>query len=382
MKARLIAVLCMSSLLAGCSPEEDVPEVTPVGIGVYELTESEIRQQWHVVGRTQAVESVAIRARIEGEVNEVLFQRGGRVDAGEVLFRLNDDMAREQVRRAEAQVNSRRSANTLAQSNFQRGLELRAEGYLSTADLDRLRNEAEQAESALEDAEAALRQSRLNLDYTVIRAPISGRAGDTRVTLGDLVSPASGVLLEIIDPDPIRVQFQLTDREFSELSHMRDQAQRAIGLDAFALLDGHRRHPFPGIIEFVDIVVQETTGTVAATASFANPEETLLPGQFVTLLIERSDPVPGLLVPEQAVQRNQLGPFVMRVGPDGTVSQRQLTLGSRYGSAWQVEDGLQVGDLVVVEGLQKIRPDMPAQLSYYDRDPETGLLAPREMIQP
>lgn len=382
MKARLIAVLCMSAFLVGCGSEPDVPEATPVGIGVYEFTESEIRQQWNVVGRTQAVESVAIRARTEGEVTEVLVQRGGRVDAGDVLFRLNDDMAREQVGRAEAQVNSWRSANTLAQRNFQRGLELRAEGYLSIADLDRLRNEAEQAESALADAEAALRQSRLNLDYTVIRAPISGRAGDTRVTLGDLVSPASGALLEIIDPDPIRVQFQLTDREFAQVSNMRDQTQSTIGLETYMLLDGYQRHPFPGTIEFVDIVVQETTGTVAATATFANPAETLLPGQFVTLLIERSESTPGLLVPEQAVQRNQLGPFVMQVGPDGTVSQRQLTLGPRYGSAWQVEDGLQVGDLVVVEGLQKIRPDMPTQLSFYDRDPETGLLAPREMIQP
>lgn len=383
MKKKLIVMLCMGALLlVGCGSEEEMASELPVGIGVYEITEAEIRQQWRVIGRTQAVESVELRARIEGEVTEVLFQRGSHVDAGDVMFRLKDDIAREQVRRSEAQVDSRRSALTLARRNFQRGLELQAEGYLSTADLDRLRNEAEQAESALSDAEAALRQSRLNLDYTVITAPISGRAGNTSVTMGDLVGPGSGALVEIIAPDPIRVQFQLTDREFSNLSHVRGQGLTAIGLDVYLLLDGQRRHPFPGVIDFVDIAVQETTGTVDATARFANPDEALVPGLFVTLLFERSEPMSGLLVPEQAVQRNQLGPFVMRVASDDTVSQRQLTLGPRYGGAWQVQDGLEVGDLVVVEGLQKIRPDTPVQVSHYQRDPETGLLAPREMIQP
>lgn len=382
MKARLIVSLFLGALVTGCGSGEEVVPTPPVGIGVYEITETEISQQWRVTGRTQAADSVEVRARVEGEVTEVLFQRGSRVEAGDKLFRLKDDTFREQVRRAEAQVDSRRSALTLARRNFERGQELQAEGYLSTADLDRLRNEAEQAGSALSDAEAALRQSRLDLDYTVIAAPISGRAGNTSVTVGNLVGPGAGALVEIIAPDPIRVQFQLTDREFLNLSEVPGLPLPAIGLDVHLLLEGQRRHPFPGIIDFVDIAVQESTGTVAATARFANPEETLVPGLFVTLLFERSEPEPRRLVPEQAVQRNQLGPFVMRMTADETVSQQQITLGPRYGAAWEIADGLEVGDRVVVEGLQKIRPDMPVQLSYYERDPETGLLAPREMIRP
>lgn len=382
MKAVFISLSFACLLLVGCEPQDDPPPPPPVGVGVYELTPVGVKQQWRISARTRAVESVQVRARVEGEVTEVLFERGGRVDVNDPLFRLEDDTYREQVRRVEAQVSSRRSALALAQRNLERGLEIGDRGYLSAADLDRLRNEAEQAGSALADAEAALRQSRLDLDYTVIKAPIGGRVGNTDITVGNLVGPGTGPLVEIIALDPIRAEFQLTDREFAALTRMRSQWLESSPFDVELLLEDGRRHPSPGSMDFVDIAVNESTGTVDATALFGNPDETLVPGLFVTLVFESKQPASGLLLPEQAVQRNQLGPYVMIVGPDGAVGERQVTLGPRQGAAWQVESGLEPGDLVVVEGLQKIRPGIPVQITRYDRDPATGLLAPSELIQP
>jgi len=382
MKNAALPLILSGLLLAGCdAPDEPVAQPS-VGVGVYELAQVDITRQWRVSARTRAAESVQVRARVEGEVLEVLFQRGTRVNAGDPLFRLKDDTYREQVQRADAQLAARRSVHALAERNLQRGLEINERGYLSAADMDRLRNEAEMAESALADAEATLRQTRLSLDYTTIEAPISGRIGNTSVTVGNLVGPGSGPLVEIIAPDRMRAEFQLTDREFTDLARLHGQGLRADAFEVYLLLEDNRRHSAPGTLDFVDIAVNESTGTVDATALFENPDEMLVPGLFVTLLFESAEPAPGLLLPEQAVQRNQLGPFVMLVGPDRGVSARQVTLGARQGPAWQLEEGLRSGDLVVIEGLQKIRPGTTVQLSRYERDPATGLLAPGEMIRP
>ncbi len=383
MKNLVMSLLCLPLVLSGCGSEEAPTPAPTVGVGVFELTEVGIKRQWRVSARTRAVESVQVRARVEGEVAEVLFERGGRVDANAPLFRLDEGTYREGVRRAEARVAARESALTLAQRNLARGLEIGERGYLSAADLDRLRNETEEAESALVEAEAALRQSRLDLNYTVIKAPIGGRIGDTDVTVGNLIGPEAGALVQIVALDPIRAEFQLTDREFAGLMRNRDQWLETPVFDVYLLLEDGRRHPSPGAIDFVDIAINESTGTVDATALFANPDETLFPGLLVTLLFESKQPASGLLVPEAAVQRNQLGPYVMLVAPDGqTVKERQVTLGPRQGTAWQVKSGVNPGELVVVEGLQKIRPGQPVQMQKYDRDPTTGLLAPSELVKP
>ncbi|MCC5862894.1 MAG: efflux RND transporter periplasmic adaptor subunit [Gammaproteobacteria bacterium] len=378
--AALPLILC-GILLSGCGSPEELVAPPAVGVGVYELSELDITRQWRISARTRAADSVQVRARVEGEVQEVLFERGTRVNAGDPLFRLKGDTYREQVRRADAQLAARRSAQVLARRNLERALEINERGYLSAADMDRLRNEAEMAESALADAEAVLRQTRLNLDYTTITAPISGRIGNTAVTVGNLVGPGSGPLVEIIAPDRIRAEFQLTDREFTDLVRMHGQGLRADAFEVYLLLEDNQPHPTPGTVDFVDIAVNQSTGTVDATALFDNVDEMLVPGMFVTLLFSSAEPAPGLLLPEQAVQRNQLGPFVMLVDHDGGVSVRQVTLGARQGPAWQLESGLRLGDLVVVEGLQKIRPGATVQPSYYERDPATGLLAPSEMIR-
>lgn len=381
----ILVVLSLVSLLflAGCQAEDEaVAPPAPIGVGIYEIRLVDINREWQLSARTEALEAVQVRARIDAEVTEVMFDRGARVRAGDILFRLDDETLRDQLRQAEAQVEARRSALELAERNLGRGLEVADRGFLSAADIDKLRDAANQARSALTAAEATLAQSRQNLDYTVIRAPIDGRVGDTVATVGNLVGPGFGPLVRLLATDPVVARFQLTDREFRELVRQRNRGLDAARLEIRLLLEDDQAHPWPGELDFVDIAVDETTGTAQITARFPNPDDDLVPGLFATVVIKARERQPTLLVPQQAVRRNQLGHFVLVVQPDETLSERQITLERELRTASIVAAGLEPGDLVVVEGLQKVRAGSSVQTARYDWDSATGLLAPVEQARP
>ncbi|MFW5816569.1 MAG: efflux RND transporter periplasmic adaptor subunit [Wenzhouxiangella sp.] len=381
---KLILPLLVSAclLLVACGSAEDPAPPPPVGVGVYEIRPVDLNRQWRVSARTEAVEAVRVQARVNAEVTAVLFERGARVRAGDVLFRLEDEPLRDQMRQAEAQVKARRSALELAERNLARGLEVADRGFLSAADIDKLRDAASQAQSALTAAEAALAQASLNLDYTLVRAPIDGRVGDTVATVGNVVGPASGPLVSLLATDPIVARFQLTDREFRELIRQRNRGLAADTFEISLLMEEDEPYAWPGELDFVDIAVDETTGTAQITARFPNPDDGLVPGLFATVEIETREQQPALLVPKQAVRRNQLGQFVLVVQPDQTVSERQITLERELRVASVVETGLEPGELVVVEGLQKVRAGGAVKTASYDWDSDTGLLAPIERAEP
>lgn len=382
MKPILPLLVSSCFLLSACGSPEDPAPAPPVGVGVYEIQPVGMNRQWRISARTEAVEAVEVRARVDAEVTAVLFDRGARVRAGDVLFRLDDETLRDQVRQAEAQLEARRSALELAERNLARGLEVADRGFLSAADIDKLRDAANQARSALTAAEATLAQASLNLDYTIIRAPIDGRVGDTVATVGNVVGPASGPLVRLLATDPIVARFQLTDREFRELVRRRNRGLDTAQLEIRLLLEDDEPHPWPGELDFVDIAVDETTGTAQITARFPNPDDDLVPGLFATVEIEAREQQPTLLVPQQAIRRNQLGQFVLVVQPDQTVAERQITLERELRTASVVATGLEPGELVVVEGLQKVSPGSRVQTAAYDWDDATGLLAPVERTAP
>ncbi|MEE4639192.1 MAG: efflux RND transporter periplasmic adaptor subunit [Wenzhouxiangella sp.] len=358
------------------------PAAPPVGVGVYQMQPVEINREWRLSARTEALETVDVQARVQAEVTEVLFDRGARVDAGAVLFRLDDQTQREQFRQAQAQVESALSSVELAERNLARGLEVADRGFLSAADIDKLRDAERQARSALETAQAALAQAQQNLEYTTIRAPIAGRVGDTNATVGNLVGPGSGPLVRLQANDPILARFQLTDREFLQLVQQRNLGFDLDQLEIRLIVEEDQVHPLPGTLDFVDIAVDQATGTADVTARFPNPDDSLVPGLFVTVELRLVQPESRLLVPNQAVSRNQLGQFVWVVRPDNTVAERQISVERELRTASILASGLDAGDQVVVEGLQKIRPGSLVQTSRYDWDAETGLLAPVGPSQP
>lgn len=382
MRNPLLLLVVAGLLLSACSAPDEPPATPPVGVGIYEIRPLEVNREWRVSARTEAVETVRVLARVEAEVKAVLFERGARVSAGDVLFRLDDEALRDQLRQAEAQVEARRSALELAERNLARGLEVADRGFLSAADMDRLRDAANQARSALTSAEATLAQSRLNLDYSVIRAPIDGRIGDTAASVGNVVGPGSGALTQLLATDPVLARFQLTDREFLELVRQRNLGLNLEQLEIRLLYGDNEQHPWTGELDFVDIQVDRVTGTADVTARFPNPEDTVVPGLFATVEMELRQPEARLLVPRQAIGRNQLGQFVLIVLPDDTVAERQISLERELRTSAVVETGLEDGDRVIVEGLQKVRPGVRVQTARYDWDSTTGLLAPAERLQP
>jgi len=377
-----ILLVVSGLLLSACSAPDEPAATPPVGVGIYEIRPLGVNREWRVSARTEAVETVRVLARVEAEVKAVLFERGARVSAGDVLFRLDDEALHDQLRQAEAQVEARRSALELAERNLARGLEVADRGFLSAADMDRLRDAANQARSALTAAEATLAQSRLNLDYSVIRAPIDGRIGDTAASVGNVVGPGSGALTQLLATDPVLARFQLTDREFLELVRQRNLGLNLEQLEIRLLYGDNEQHPWTGELDFVDIQVDTVTGTADVTARFPNPEDTVVPGLFATVEMELRQPESRLLVPRQAIGRNQLGQFVLIVLPDETVAERQISLERELRTSAVVETGLEDGDRVIVEGLQKVRPGVRVQTARYDWDPTTGLLAPAERLQP
>jgi len=382
MRNPILLLVVSGLLLSACSAPDEPAATPPVGVGIYEIRPLGVNREWRVSARTEAVETVRVLARVEAEVKAVLFERGARVSAGDVLFRLDDEALRDQLRQAEAQVEARRSALELAERNLARGLEVADRGFLSAADMDRLRDAANQARSALTAAEATLAQSRLNLDYSVIRAPIDGRIGDTAASVGNVVGPGSGALTQLLATDPVLARFQLTDREFLELVRQRNLGLNLEQLEIRLLYGDNEQHPWTGELDFVDIQVDTVTGTADVTARFPNPEDTVVPGLFATVEMELRQPESRLLVPRQAIGRNQLGQFVLIVLPDDTVAERQISLERELRTSAVVETGLEDGDRVIVEGLQKVRPGVRVQTARYDWDPTTGLLAPAERLQP
>jgi membrane fusion protein (multidrug efflux system) len=204
-------------------------------------------------------------------------------------------------------------------------------------------------------AQAALEQAKINLGYTEIHSPINGRIGLANYTVGNLVGPQTGSLATIVSQDPIYVIFQATERDVLDYKR-RLAAQGNQHLVVHIKLPDGTTYPEAGMTNFLDVQVGSTTDTVAVRAQFPNPQDLLLAGGFVTVTAERGAPKSALVVPQSAIQVDQAGRFALVVGDDKKVELRRVTTGSEQGPSVVVSDGLKQGELVIVEGIQKVRP--------------------------
>lgn len=204
-------------------------------------------------------------------------------------------------------------------------------------------------------AQADLDSANLNLGYTKIHAPIEGRIGASSVDVGNLIGPDSGVLATVIDLDPMRVAFSLDERAYLNVAAAVRAGSMPELVPRIRLANGEI-FPQDGTIAFADNQVDPGTGTVRVFVDFPNPDKILLPGQFVDIILTTADPEEQILIPQVAVQLNQSGPFVLVVNPDDRVELRQIATGARDGANIVVESGLTVGERIIVEGIQKVRP--------------------------
>lgn len=359
-------VVAALALLAGCDGQSQTPppQPPPPGVTVAPVTRAEINPVFEVVGQTEAVDEVDLRARVQGFLVDRAFAEGDDVRQGELLFAIEKAPYEAALAVAAASVDQAQAAVARTRKDLERARILFSRGNVSEKTLDDAVAAERDARAQVAAAEARQREARLNLGYTDIYAPIDGRIGRAAYSVGNLVGPESDVLATLVKLDPIYAVFNVSERLY--LSYKQGTAAEPAAADGGEAapvprlrLANNQDYPHAGKIAFVDNRVDPMTGTIAVRAIFPNPEKLLVPGIFVTVRLSDREPEPALLIPQAAVQEDQAGRFVLVAKPDNTAEVRRIATGERTGVSWQVTNGLAEGELVIYEGIQKVRPGSP-----------------------
>ncbi|MGF1551070.1 MAG: efflux RND transporter periplasmic adaptor subunit [Paracoccaceae bacterium] len=310
-------------------------------------------------GRFEAADEIAVRARVEGRLDAVHFRPGQIVERGDLLFTLDARPFEAALAEAEARVAEARAARRLAEAELTRQQRLRDGGHVSEAVLDEAVQAAEAAGAAIAAAEAAAHRARLDLDFTRIHAPVTGRISDDAVSPGNLIAAgaAGAVLTTIVSLDPIHFVFDATERQY--LDYLRategtDLRERAGTTPVAVRLIDEPDFAHEGAIDFVDNRLDRATGTIRGRAVLANPDGLLTPGMFGRLRLVTAEAAETVLIPEHAVVSDGPGKAVWVVADDGTVTRRAVALGERAEGLRIVETGLAAGERVAVSALHAL----------------------------
>src|SRR5690554_2876608 len=329
--SRLLALLLTSIfVLSGCSdpaPQQQNQRPAPQ-VGVYELEEQPLALSSALPGRTRAWRTAEVRPQVNGIIEERLFVEGSVVEEGSVLYQIDDAPYRAALARANASLTNARN------------LAKRYENLVGTRSISQ--QQYDDALAALRSAEAEYEAASINMNYTRVTAPTTGKISRSRVSEGalvtrllDLQSAIEAGLIEADENDVVEVSL---------------------------VLENGQDYPHTGLLKFSEVVVDEGTGSVTLRAEFPNPDGKLLPGMFVRALVEEGTRPNAILVPQQAVSRDTRGvPTVWVLAEDNTVSVRQIETERTVGNAWLVQKGLQAGEQVVTEGVQRLAPGIPVQ---------------------
>lgn len=305
------------------------------------------------IGRNTAFESVSITPQVGGRITERHFQDGDNLNKGQLLFVIDPRPYKAQLDAAQASLQQANAALDLAKIQFERDRELVGSRAISKQDYDTKKNTVDIVQAQIEAAKAAIETAQINLDYCYIHSPIDGRAGARLVDVGNVVQANTTSLLSIQRLDPIYANFTITERDLPEV---QKQMSRGL-LRAQVRLSGDPEDGArSGKVEFLDNSVQNSTGTVNLRATVPNSDRHFWPGQFVNVKLVLTTEKGALLIPNQATQISQRGPFVYVVKPDNSAELRPVTLGQRQGSDVVVASGLTSGERVVVTGQLLVRP--------------------------
>jgi membrane fusion protein (multidrug efflux system) len=359
---RTAVLVCLGSfILAGCGDQKQGQQQAggppPAAVGVVTLQERPVAKGYEFIGRIQAVSQVDILARVEGFLEAVHFREGQEVKKGDLLFTIEKDLFKAQVDQYDAQVAAAQANLANAEIQYERDLQLVKNQNVpqSTVDKDKAARDAGKAQVLL--AQAQLEQAKINLGYTDIYAPIDGKIGATTYDVGNLVSPSSKALVTLVSQDPMYVTFPVSQEKLLEIRHSRKQDDGSLTKIEFVVRFGDgTQYPYAGRWDFTAPQVSQQTDTVEMRATLTNPDRMLIDGQYVKVILKEREAQNRLVVPQAAVQTAQGGNQVLVVGTDNKVSARIVELGQTEGSDYVVTKGLQVGEHVIVEGVQKAKP--------------------------
>jgi len=336
-------------------------------VGVFVARPQAVTTYVEVPGRVQAVRTAQVRARVDGIVQRRVYDEGSDVASGQTLFLIDPREARADLGAAQAALVRAEALAANARQDVDRYKGLVEDQAISQQEYDAAQARLRTAEADVAQGRAQVDRAGLTLGYTTVTAPIAGRASRAQVTEGALVSAASATLLTTIEAlDPVYVNFSRSGTELLRMRREQQAGARELELnkvDVTLVLEDGSQYPQAGHIDFLDLAIDEATGTVAVRAVVPNPDRALLPGQFVRARIA-SGVLPGaFLVPQPAVQVGEQGASVLVVGKDNLVEVRPVEAGELQGGSWVVKGGLAAGDRVIVSGLQMIRPGMPVRVA-------------------
>jgi len=353
----------MLVLLSACGEKSDKgagPAGPPPAVVVVPAQQQTVPIYGVYVARTEARQTVEIKARVEGYLEKISFKEGSRVKAGQMLFLIDQRPYKAALQDARGQLAQAQAALGKAQKDVDRLRPLAAEDAVPQQDLDKAEAEAQYSRASIEKAKAAVTQAELDLKFTEISAPITGIIGKQEVTVGNLVVKDKTLLTTLSSWDPMRVVFSISETDYLLLAKKYPERRERSDTEREAIFElimaDNSLYPYKGKVSFVDRALDLTTGTLKIYVSFPNPDMLLRPGLFGRVRVPLEDKPDALLVPQKAVQEMQGVQTVLVVGPNNKVALRTVTLGERYKNYFIVTEGVQAGDLVVVEGLQKAIP--------------------------
>lgn len=380
-KKRWITMLiCMAALLAGYVvltwPEELPPVLPTVVVEPAETGDVEIYGEY--VGRIRAQQFVEVRARVEGYLENMLFNEGTYVTKNQVLFVINQDQYRAKADKVRAQLKKDEAQALKAKRDLERIRPLYEQNAASQLDLDNAQAAYETAEASVAMSQADLDQAELELGYTIVRSPLSGHISERHVDLGTLVGPgAKSLLATVVKSDTVLVDFSMTGLDYLKSKERnieigRQDTTRSWQPSITITLADNTVYPYKGIVDFAEPQVDPKTGTFSVRAEMPNPERILLPGQFtkVKLLLDVREG--AVAVPQKAITIEKGGAYIYVMRRDSTVENRFIELGPEFGNNMVVERGLAAGEQVVIEGFHKLTPGMKVRPQMTVKKEEKG----------
>ncbi len=360
-KATLIIISVLASaVLVGCSAdknEQSAPAMRAPTVSVAEVVSLRLSEWDEFSGRLSAPETVTLIPRISGYIERVLFTEGTSVKEGQVLLQIDPAPFQAEVERLQAQLTSAKSRVDLARSEFERGKTLIGQNAISQEALDYRHAAVQQADADAAAIKAALKRAELDLSYTRVKAPISGRVSRAQITQGNYVTAGQSELTHIVSTSKMYAYFNVDEQTY--LNYVRDElteSQSGMRQPVSMALAGDTAFGYSGYIDFIDNQVSEQTGSITLRATFDNPNRNLMPGLYARVRLAGTPTHDGILIDEKAIGTDLNNKFVLVVGEGNIVEYRPVKLGESLGDLRIVKAGLESGDNIIISGLQRVMP--------------------------